>query len=105
MTVYSTQFAIGTYEGPDPNFLYAVPVGTVAVVRSADCHDPHGNAVSSIGTAANPFLIGVTFLPGAEEFHGHWSGYQVFNGGTEIWFSANNNDTEMMISGYLLYTP
>lgn len=104
MTVYSTRFAIATWEGPDPLPIYTVPEGTVIVVRSADIHDPHGGAIASFGTVENPSLIGVTFVPGSEEFHGHWTGYQVFNAGDVLAWSANNNDTEIILSGYLLYT-
>lgn len=105
MTVYSTQFFIATYEGPGAVFGYAIPVGTVAVVRTISIHDPHGNAIASLGIESNPYLIGVQYVPGGEQFHGTWNGYQVFNYGQDMWFSANNNDTDMIVSGYLLYLP
>lgn len=105
MTIYSTQFAVGSFSPGPGTVLYTVPAGSVAILRDITLEHLGGTGqnrafiyINAHGATVRLVLVQDV----AADYITQWQGRTVLEAGSQIGIGVITENFRTIISGYLL---
>lgn len=101
MTVYSTQFFLGTVTAGGSTPIYTVPAGYTAVIRDIEL-EQYGGALANGRIEIVGFAGIYSYTPSGLLLPAQWTGRAVMTPAQVLSLTLTGGDWAALISGYLL---